>query len=145
MFHLSLSNAALQKLLRSHPVKTLFIYSLLGELLVILFVFFAFLTTAEILLPGFISLRLNLTWYIFFLLAASMLLLALGKAAHITPPQKIPLEKTFLTLSALWSLSVIGMSLFHFPWWSICFILVLLILVSIWAWKLLCLPSAPRP
>ena len=50
----------LDSFLRKYPVRVLFLYSLFGELLVLLFLFLAFLWTAETVLPGFISLRLNL-------------------------------------------------------------------------------------
>lgn len=118
-------------------MKTLFAYSLMGELLVLLFIFLAFLMTAEILLPGFISLRLNLTWYLFLLLVGVFLLLLVGKISDIQPIHKIPLERGVVTLSSLWGVGIIGLSLYRFPWWSILILLGLLALVSVWAYQIL--------
>lgn len=137
--HISFSTFSLEestvKLLKRHPVKTLFFYSLMSELLILLLLFFAFLLTAEILLPGFISLRLNLTWYLIAILAASALLLFIGKTVDIRPPQKIRFEKFLLTLSGLWALGITTLSLHHFPWWVIVFLLTVFFIPCIWVWR----------
>ena len=125
----------LLRLLKRHPVKTLFFYSLGSELLILLFLFFAFLLTTEITLPGFISLRLNLTWYLIGILAATSLVLFIGKNADIQPSQNIPFEKIFLILSGLWALGITVLSLHDFPWWVIVLLLIILAIVSTWFWR----------
>ncbi len=123
------------KLLERHPVKSLFFYSLMSELLILLFLFLAFLLTAEIVLPGFISLRLNLTWYLIAILAATSLLLFIGKTENIRPVQSIRFERFLLALSGLWALGITSLSLYHFPWWAIVFLLIVFFIPSIWAWR----------
>jgi membrane protein implicated in regulation of membrane protease activity len=123
-------------LLKRHPVKTLFFYSLSSELLILLFLFLAFLLTAEILLPGFISLRLNLTWYLIAVIAATSLLLIIGKTQSIQPSQIIHFEKPILLVSGLWACGIVAFSLHHFPWWTIVLLLILVSIVSLWAWRL---------
>ncbi len=136
---ISLSTFSLQeyvvKLLKRHPIKTLFFYSLMSELLVLLFLFLAFLLTAEIVLPGFISLRLNLTWYLIAILAVTSFLLFIGKTENIKPSQNIRFEKFLLALSGLWALGITSLSLYHFPWWAIVFLLIVFFIPSIWAWR----------
>ena len=123
------------KLIERHPVKTLFAYSLLSELLVLLFLFLAFLQTAEILLPGFISLRLNLTWYLILVIAGTAIILLIGHRQNIRPLQTRRFEKPLLVLGELWACGVISFSLHHFAWWTIALIVVALLVISVWAWN----------
>lgn len=139
--HIPLTTTSLKeyvlKLLKRHPIKTIFLYSLLSELLVLLFLFLAFLLTTEILLPGFISLRLNLTWYLIAILTVTFFLAFIGQNTHIQPSQKIRFEKLLITISGFWALGIIALSLHHFPWWTIAFLLILLCITSLWAWRFL--------
>lgn len=125
----------IDSLLKRHPVKTLFAYSLFGEFLVLLFLFLAFLWTAETLLPGFISLRINLTWYLILLLLLTSLFLVFGKFQNIKPIQSKRFIKSLFSMIGLWSLLIIGVSLYHFSLWSILLILGCVMLISFLSWK----------
>ena len=114
--------------LTRHPLRVLFTYSLVSELLILMYLFLAFLWTAEILLPGFISLRINLTWYLMSLLGASTTLALFGKAFDITPLNGKGIEKFALVVGSLWGISIVSLSLYGFPWWTA------LILVFFLAW-----------
>jgi small-conductance mechanosensitive channel len=125
----------LDALLKRYPIRTFFLYSLLSELLIILFLFLSFLLAAEILLPGFISLRLNLTWFLVFLLFMSSLVFYIGKTSEIKPSQKMRFEKVLIVISCLFSVSILTLSLYRFPWWSILIVLGCISLTSFWAWQ----------
>ena len=125
----------LDSFLRKYPVRVLFLYSLFGELLVLLFLFLAFLWTAETVLPGFISLRLNLTWYLVLLLLLANGFILFGKHYAIRPIQSSRFTKSLLALIGLWSILIVSISLYHFPLWSIAAIIGTFLLLSLLAWK----------
>jgi hypothetical protein len=55
--------------------------------------------------------------------------------SDIMPPQKIRFEDSLIFISCFFSLGIIALSLYRFPWWSIILILVTVSLVSFWAWR----------
>jgi hypothetical protein len=120
----------LNKAITRHPIRVLFLYSLLAELLILLSLLLALLLTAEIVLPGFISLRINLTWYVIALLTLSTLLIVIGKKQNIYPLPTPRLEKTALFFGGIWGTSIITLSLYRFPWWTILLIFIILVIMG---------------
>ena len=114
-----------------------FLFSLCCELLLVLYLFFFFLWTAEIILPGFISLRINLAPYFATLLGFTFGLMYLGERAHYEFPRTFSLEKPLLILAILWSTGIVGLSLIKFPWWAIITLLITFLVVIFYFWKTL--------
>ena len=114
-----------------------FFFSLSCELLLVLYLFFFFLWTAETILPGFISLRINLAPYFATLLGLTFGLMYLGEQAHYEFSQTFSLEKPLLVLAILWSVGIVGLSLFKFPWWAILSLIIFFLMVIYYFWKTL--------
>ena len=114
-----------------------FVFSLCCELLIVLYLFFFFLWTTEIILPGFISLRIDLAPYFATLLGATFILMYIGQLAHYEFPKTFPFEKTLLSLATFWGLGIVVISLIKFPWWAIVTLVASFILVVFYFWKLL--------
>ena len=112
-----------------------FFFSLSCELLVILYLFFFFLWTAEVFLPGFISLRINLAPYIALLLGATFGLVALGEHLDLSFPDNIRFEKTLISLCFLWGFIIVSVSLIDFPWWTILFLLAIFIFTLVYFYQ----------
>lgn len=114
-----------------------FFFSLSAELVLILYLFFFFLWTAEIILPGFISLRINLSPYFATLLGLTFGLMYLGQRAHYEFPKTSSFEKPLLILAILWSTSIVALSLIKFPWWAIISLLLAFFVIVFYFWKTL--------
>ncbi|MCW1888601.1 MAG: hypothetical protein KIH67_003550 [Candidatus Moranbacteria bacterium] len=122
--------------LRKSPVVA-FLFSLACELLLVLYLFFFFLWTAEIILPGFISLRINLSPYFATLLGFTFGLMYLGQQAHYVFPKNFSFEKPLFILAILWSTGIVGLSLIKFPWWAILSLLIAFFVIIFYFWKTL--------
>jgi hypothetical protein len=114
-----------------------FFFSLSSELLLVLYLFFFFLWTAETILPGFISLRINLAPYFATLLGLTFGLMYLGERAHFEFPKTFSLEKPLLVLAILWSIGIVGISLIKFPWWAILSLVTCFLIVIYYFWRIL--------
>lgn len=114
-----------------------FCFSLSCELLLVLYLFFFFLWTTEIVLPGFISLRINLAPYFATLLGVTFLLMYIGQLANYQFSKTFPFEKTLLSLILFWGIGTITISLIKFPWWAILSLLVSFVVIVVYFWRIL--------
>lgn len=98
-------------------------YSLLVELLALLYLLFLGLFTLEILLPGFVSVRINMAVFLatLIILTAGTAMLGRFLGAHF--PATAPYEKLIVGTVIAWGIGIIGIALISFPWWSLAVLL----------------------
>lgn len=102
-----------------------FAYSLLVELLMLLYLLFLGLFTLEILLPGFVSVRINMAIFLATLILLTMATAMLGRFLGAHFPATASYEKLILSTLIAWGTGIIGISLISFPWWSLAVLLAL--------------------
>lgn len=111
-FPLSIDIAALRKRLPGTAV----IWALFTELLLISLFAFASLFSIEMLLPTFVSARINLAFCFGIILAAFVLhvFASLSLRIEITPLSKV-VSFALMILLGCWGIALIALSLFKFP------------------------------
>lgn len=124
-------------LLRYKTTGTLHVgYALLAEVLIIGFVFFLGLFTIETLLPTFVTVRLSLTKFFFFLVIGTMILSLLGHFLQISFPWNITKKNLLLWAGVLWSIGILTLSLLKFPPLLIGCILLLFLVAGYLFWNI---------
>ncbi|MBP9728292.1 MAG: hypothetical protein KBD27_02850 [Candidatus Moranbacteria bacterium] len=111
-------------------------YALLAEALLIGFVFFAGLFTLETLLPTFVTVRLSLTKFFFFLVIGTMLLSLLGHFLQVSFPWNITKKNFLLWGGILWGIGILTLSLLKFPPLLIGIILLLFLASGYLFWNI---------
>lgn len=94
-------------------------YALLAEFLTLGYFVFAVLFTAETILPGFITPHVSLTKFLFVLVLASFLLVALGRRIEVSFPLPPSRSRPLVWFGVLWTTGILAVSLIRFPRWSI--------------------------
>lgn len=124
-------------LLRSKATGLLHVgYALLAEALIIGFVFFLGLFTIETLLPTFVTVRLSLTKFFFFLVIGTMMLSLLGHFLQVSFPWNITKKNPLLWLGVIWSIGILTLSLLKFPPLLIGSILLLFLVAGYLFWNI---------
>lgn len=111
-------------------------YALLAEALIIGFIFFLGLFTIETLLPTFVTVRLSLTKFFFFLVTGTMMLSLLGHFLQISFPWNITKKNPLLWLGVIWSIGILALSLLKFPPLLIGSILLLFLVAGYLFWNI---------
>lgn len=111
-------------------------YALLLEFLFIGYLGFAVLFTLEMLLPTFVTARLSLTKFFFFLLSFSFILTFFGSVLDTHFPWNIQRNHPLLWISFLWVLSLLVLSLLDFPPLFIPLIIVAFLSIGFLFWKI---------
>lgn len=97
----------------------LLFYALLIELLVMGYVAFLGLFTLETLLPTFVTVRLSLVKFLFWLILLTYLAATLGERLGLGFPFRLTKKSPLLWLGALWLAGILAVSLMKFPLWAI--------------------------
>lgn len=91
------------------------LYALAVETLLIGFIFFMGLFTVEMLLPTFVTARLSLTKFFFFLILGTFLLSLIGRFLEVSFSWNITRKSPLLWLGILWAIGILALSLSKFP------------------------------
>ncbi|PIX90385.1 MAG: hypothetical protein COZ29_00310 [Candidatus Moranbacteria bacterium CG_4_10_14_3_um_filter_45_9] len=111
-------------------------YALLTEALFIGYLAFIALFTLEMLLPTFVTVRLNLTTFFFILFSFSFVLAFLGHILNLTFDQKIQKKNPLVWIGLFWTIGILILSLPHFPPLLIPFIIITFLLIGYLFWKI---------
>lgn len=111
-------------------------YALLAEALFIGYLAFISLFTLEMLLPTFVTIRLNLTTFFFILFFFSFVLALLGQILDLTFDQKMQKKNPLLWIGFLWTVSIFILSLTNFPLLFIPLIIIAFLLAGFLFWKI---------
>jgi len=111
-------------------------YALLTEALFIGYLAFIALFTLEMLLPTFVTVRLNLTTFFFILFSFSFVLAFLGHILNLTFDQKIQKKNPLVWIGLFWTIGILILSLSHFPLLLIPFIIITFLLIGYLFWKI---------
>lgn len=111
-------------------------YALLVEALLIGFVFFATFFTIETLLPTFVTVRLSLTKFFFFLVIGTMLLSLLGHFLSVSFSWNITKKNPLLWIGILWGIGIFALSLLKFPPLLIPILILLFLIVGFLFWNI---------
>lgn len=111
-------------------------YTLLVEALFIGYLAFAALFTAEMLLPTFITARVDLTKFFFILFLFSFVLTLLGNILSLSFHWNIHKKNPLLWIGLLWAVSIFILSLLNFPPFIIPFIIVAFFFIGFLFWKI---------
>lgn len=112
-------------------------YALLLEALMLGYLGFVALFTMEMLLPTFITARLSLTKFFFFLFLFSFVLTALGRYLDMKFEWKINKKNPALWLGLLWTIGILLLSLYKFPLFIIPIIILAFFTIGYLFWKIL--------
>lgn len=111
-------------------------YALLTEALFIGYLAFIALFTLEMLLPTFVTVRLDLTTFFFILFLFSFVLTLVGHILDLTFDQKIQKKNPALWIGLLFTVSILILSLSNFPPLLIPFIIIAFLLIGFLFWKI---------
>ncbi len=112
-------------------------YALLVEAVEIALLAFAALLTVEAVLPGIISLRLNLATPFLVILILIAVTAALGRSLGTTFPF-VPNKKSPLTwIGISWLAFLLTLSTIHFSYWAVPVIVGSLFIIAHFFWKIL--------
>lgn len=112
------------------------VYALAIEALFISSLYFIGLFTIETLLPTFITVRLSLTKFFFFLILATFLLSLLGRFLSLSFPWNITKKSPLLWLSILWSIGILAVSMIKFPFAMIPLLIALFLFSGSLFWSI---------
>ncbi len=99
------------------------LYALLVETLLIGYIFFAGLFTAETLLPTFVTVHLSLAKFLFALVLLTFITSALGRFLDMHFTWRITKKSPLLWLGTFWTIGILGLSLYKFPLVTIPFLI----------------------
>lgn len=111
-------------------------YAILTEALFIGYLAFIAFFTLEMLLPTFVTVRLDLTTFFFILFLFSFVLALLGRILDLTFDQKIQKKNPLVWIGFLWTISILILSLSNFPLLLIPFIIIAFLLIGFLFWKI---------